>query len=311
MLRCEGCGVLHHPGCWVRNDGCVTQVDHKRTPIAQAYSTSRPAGAPAPHPGEGTRVIQPPATEPAPENESREPVPFAPRPRAVPPERQVPPPPGVEAPAVSEGVASAPLTPLPGRSRPQAEAQQPVAVPHAPRRYQPPNDQQPVRKPLPKVYGQHRLLAYWYMPVAALLAVGVAFGVIWVVGQFTGDDKSSQASVVLPGTATPTLSPAQASSTAAGTNTAATTPTVGRSPTPSGPAGKFKQGDQAVVTGAGDCLNVRVAPGRQNDAIVCLPDGAEVTVTGGPENAGDLRWWKVRTPQGEGWAAEDYLVRKP
>jgi len=253
--------------------------------------------------------MQPPPAEPG--DGPREPVPFAPRPRAVPPEPPVPPPPDVEARAVHEAGAGAPLTPLPGRSRPQAEPQQPVAVPHAPRRYQPPNDQQPVRKPLPKVYGQHRFLAYWYVPVAALLAVGVALGVIWLVGQFTGDDGSDQASVVLPGTATPTLSPALASSTAAVTSTTGTTRTPAGSPTAPGPAGKFKQGDLAVVTGAGDCLNVRVAAGRQNDAIVCLPDGAEVTVTGGPENAGDLRWWKVRTPQGEGWAAEDYLVRKP
>ncbi|MBK7726350.1 MAG: hypothetical protein IPI33_14310 [Dehalococcoidia bacterium] len=52
-------------------------------------------------------------------------------------------------------------------------------------------------------------------------------------------------------------------------------------------------------------------PGRENDAIVCVKDGTDLRVVGGPESAGELIWWKVQTELGEGWAAEDYLVKKP
>ncbi|MBN9494403.1 hypothetical protein J0H33_13825, partial [bacterium] len=24
VLRCEGCGIMHHPACWVTNGGCST-----------------------------------------------------------------------------------------------------------------------------------------------------------------------------------------------------------------------------------------------------------------------------------------------
>ena len=67
-----------------------------------------------------------------------------------------------------------------------------------------------------------------------------------------------------------------------------------------------------MVTGAApDCLNVRVAAGTGNDAIVCVQDGTELRITGGPTTASELTWWKVETELGEGWAAEDYLSRKP
>ena len=42
-----------------------------------------------------------------------------------------------------------------------------------------------------------------------------------------------------------------------------------------------------------------------------LVHGAEVIVRSGPEAAGELKWWKVSTPLGDGWAAEDYLQKKP
>jgi uncharacterized protein YraI len=48
-----------------------------------------------------------------------------------------------------------------------------------------------------------------------------------------------------------------------------------------------------------------------NYAIICLADGEQVTITGGPEATDSLQWWKVKTKSGEGWAAEDYLAKKP
>ena len=84
------------------------------------------------------------------------------------------------------------------------------------------------------------------------------------------------------------------------------------SPAASTGPGKFKAGDAVNVTGAApECLNVRVKAGTGNDAIVCVQDGTELKVTGGPETASELTWWKVQTELGEGWAAEDYLTKKP
>jgi hypothetical protein len=140
--------------------------------------------------------------------------------------------------------------------------------------------------------------------------VAVALGVIWIGDQFAGGggDTTPVASISTTGPGAtvaggqPTQSPA--TSVAAATGSPSGSPTVG------GPA-KFRAGDVAVVTGTGDCLNVRVAPGTTNDAIICLKDGSEVTVIRGPELNGNLRWWNVKTASGEGWAAEDYLVKKP
>jgi hypothetical protein len=166
------------------------------------------------------------------------------------------------------------------------------------------------RRQLPKIYDRHPLFGYWYVPVAVLVAIFVAFSVIWVVGKFTGDDDPQQAGNSTPApttgggaATTPQPTSASASNTPAGSNTAAV---------PSTGPGKFKGGDRVLVTGAApECLNVRVKAGRDNDAIVCVDEGTELRVTGGPETASELTWWKVQTELGEGWAAEDYLSLKP
>ncbi|HET7738977.1 MAG TPA: RING finger protein, partial [Tepidiformaceae bacterium] len=42
VLRCTGCDVLHHPGCWVTNGGCATANPHESAPVAQAYGMDAP-----------------------------------------------------------------------------------------------------------------------------------------------------------------------------------------------------------------------------------------------------------------------------
>ncbi len=293
MLRCEGCGVLHHPGCWVTNGGCATQAEHRVAPQAMAYTTgARPAGAPAPHPGEGTRAAPPPPPPPA--GETPQPIPFRPLGRQQPP-------------AAHDDAGVLGETPaVIHRRLPENAA---LNAP-PPRRYVPPTGEQVPRKPLPRIYERHRLIAYWYLPVAAALAIVVAFGVIWTADRLFGGGS---------GTAAPEPTPTPAGTTASGTGTpppaSTATPgaTVSTTPPPAnttGP-GKFSAGDILVVTGTGDCLNVRTEPGIENDAIICIADATEVKVTGGPRQAGGLTWWKVETRLGEGWAAEDYLVKKP
>jgi hypothetical protein len=161
---------------------------------------------------------------------------------------------------------------------------------------------------MPRIYDRHRWLGYWYVPAAVVLAIGVAFGIILAADRLTGDPAASPDPTPTPlDTATPTPTPVGAAFT---TPTPAGTPAL---PTPAltpGP-GRFSTGQRLVVTDTGGCLNVRTSPGIQNDAIVCLPDGSEVRVTGGPEQAGDFTWWKVQTTLGEGWAVEIYLAPAP
>lgn len=285
---------MHHPGCWVTNGGCATQAEHRAAPQAMAYSTgARPPGAQAPHPGEGTRAVPPPPIH----AEAPEPIPFRPlgRPQHLP----ATPPSGPDG---DDQVIGEP--PVIHRRLPENEI--PPAAP--PRRYVPPTGEQMPRKPLPQIYERHKIVAYWYVPVAVAVAVLVALGVIWGADRLFGGD---------PERATPEPTPiASIGGTGTGqTSTPATTASATTSPTASatmttGP-GKFSAGQTLVVTGTGDCLNVRTNPGVDNDAIICIADATEVKVTGGPEQAGGLTWWKVETRLGEGWAAEDYLVKKP
>ena len=291
---------MHHPGCWVTNGGCATETEHRISPAAMAYSAvERPAGAPAAHPGEGTRTASmAAATAGAPD-----PIPFRPAAQHR----------ATEAPAPGEdggddgpviGGATGPQ-PMIHRTLPST-----VGVPSsAPRRYQPPPGDHMPRRQMPKIYDRHPIFGYWYVPAAILVAIIVAFGVVWTVGQFTGDDDPQQT-----GNQTPAATTAGGAATTPQPTTGAATPTAGTGQTaiPSTGPGKFKGGDAVIVTGAApECLNVRVKAGRENDAIVCVQDGTELRVTGGPETASELTWWKVRTELGEGWAAEDYLSLKP
>jgi len=159
---------------------------------------------------------------------------------------------------------------------------------------------------MPQIYDRHRIFEYWYVPAAVLLALFVAVSVVWSVGKLTGGSDSNKADQV-----TPTAEPGGGLTTPVPSASAPASPAASQTPGPSTGPGKFKGGDAVVVTGTGDCLNVRVKAGRENDAIVCVKDGTELKITAGPETASELTWWKVRTELGEGWAAEDYLVKKP
>ncbi|MGI8927401.1 MAG: RING finger protein, partial [Tepidiformaceae bacterium] len=218
VLRCEGCEVLHHPGCWVKNGGCATPSEHRVAPIALAYqqnaapiaptssgapdlSDATDADDPAPALAAGVAVIGAGAT-------------------------------GRPPPAGGDVLASGRVIhrgePLPTH----------VDPPTPPRRYVPaPPGPASGARPMPRIYRRNRLLGYWYFPAAALLAVGIAFGVIWLFDRISESDEPGDAVVTTPGVEG---SPrAQTSPTAAATRAAgATTPAAG-----STPADKFRAGD--------------------------------------------------------------------
>ncbi|MEX0781819.1 MAG: RING finger protein [Dehalococcoidia bacterium] len=292
VLRCDGCGVMHHPACWVKNGGCATATEHKSVPVALAYTNGKPITGQAPHPGEGTRVAgpaRPPdavGVAPGPGGRSRQPVATVR---------------GPEEDEVVIGEDPPPVRVVPGPAPVHTEPRKP---PVASRGYKVDRN----GKPMPRVYGGHRLLRYWYIPAALLVAGAVALGVIWIAGLFGGDDDPDAAGSGNPDT---TSTPAGAESSTPGTTTAEAT----SSAPPTG--GKFQVNDQVAITGVGAgadgepaCLNIRIEPGLDQTIIDCLREGTQLTVLGGPQEAGGLTWWQVQLASGDGWAAEDYLVQR-
>ena len=157
----------------------------------------------------------------------------------------------------------------------------------------------PRRQPdhLPKVYrGPGRWLRYWYIPAAALLAAGIAFGIVTVVDLVVAEPDSE-------------VSPA--ASTTVFSETPMPTPQVTATSegTPSeGAAEGFRPGQSAVVAGTGDCLNVRSEPSINGAIVTCFPDGTALSIVEGPSAEGDRTWWRVEALGTSGWVAEEYMA---
>jgi hypothetical protein len=57
-------------------------------------------------------------------------------------------------------------------------------------------------------------------------------------------------------------------------------------------------------------LNIRTAPGTDNDVVANANTGERFTVVDGPQQASNLTWWHITDPddpERDGWAAADYL----
>jgi hypothetical protein len=140
-----------------------------------------------------------------------------------------------------------------------------------------------------------------------LVAVGVAVGIILLVEALFGGDDSSGA------TAAPTVqvsTPEPADTGVPATSPAGRGTAALASPTGTRVAGKFRPGETLVVSGTGDCLNVRATPGRAGAVVECLADGSELTAVDGPQSADGISWWRVKGATAEGWAAEEFLNRR-
>jgi hypothetical protein len=168
-----------------------------------------------------------------------------------------------------------------------------------------------MHKPMPQVYRDRGILRFWYVPVALAITIGVAAAVVWAGGRYLLDDTDG----------VPLADPAETETTAAaGTTTTPTgsTPVPGGGSTPDPDATESEPtpapgddgvavGSNVVVSGTGDCLNIRASASLEAAIITCLPDGTELRVAGGPVLADELRWLRVETPDGEGWAADQFL----
>jgi murein DD-endopeptidase MepM/ murein hydrolase activator NlpD len=60
-----------------------------------------------------------------------------------------------------------------------------------------------------------------------------------------------------------------------------------------------------VNPGSGECLNVRIAPGRSAQSTGCIGDGTVVRVVAGPFEGDGVTWWQL---EGGGWVAGEFLM---
>ena len=79
-------------------------------------------------------------------------------------------------------------------------------------------------------------------------------------------------------------------------------------PPPAAGGAKFEPGDAGVVTGTGNCLNLRAEPASPT-IVTCLSDGTVVTVLGGPAAANGLTWWNIQAGEFTGWSADEFLTK--
>lgn len=155
----------------------------------------------------------------------------------------------------------------------------------------------------------------------------------WVVDAFGGEtwlvpvtwtDQATPLSAPSPevtttATVTPTVAPPAATETAVVTPTATleptatattaitptATPVLTPTATPEGGIPSPTVGGRAQVTTQYQFVNLRDAAGLSAETIGQLQDGTLVTILEGPEEADNIRWWKVDDGQGNvGWVAE-------
>ncbi len=89
-------------------------------------------------------------------------------------------------------------------------------------------------------------------------------------------------------------------------------PTPAATATPPAPA-SIGVGARVQVTGtATDKLRMRQSPGTNSVTVKLVPDGTQLIVTSGPEEASGYTWWKVQDQAGaEGWVAGKFLALLP
>lgn len=76
-------------------------------------------------------------------------------------------------------------------------------------------------------------------------------------------------------------------------------------------ASDLRVGAQASVATGGDPLRVRSRPTTDGDRLGSLPNGAAVTIVGGPQSADGRTWWEVQTSSLTGWVVGDFLAAAP
>ncbi len=213
-----------------------------------------------------------------------------------------PPPDGALDEIVGAHVPASVTPPLPAAPRPRHDP--PYDSPRAIAAPGPSRTVDPMRAPMPRVYGHRRWLRYWYVPVAAALSAVTAYAVVLAVDAVVGDEP---ASTIEPAASTTVISQTPLPTPAASASNASSTPAAASGNATPGAGSLFEAGQKVTVTGTGECLNVRADASTDAPVIDCLPDGSVLTIVDGPREAAGRAWWHVNIGAANGWAAEEYL----
>lgn len=161
----------------------------------------------------------------------------------------------------------------------------------------------------------------WSVGVMLLLVFGIVGAIIMLMFTLGGQNAPGGQPRVVIITAEPSATPA------ATPNLEATSPAIDPLPEFQGPIPTFAlEGPTlppiilsptpveisigATVIVNVDGLNIRAAPGTDNDIVTFGNDGDRFTVVEGPQQASNLTWWHITDPDDparDGWAAADYL----
>jgi hypothetical protein len=175
----------------------------------------------------------------------------------------------------------------------------------------------PEKKPKPQA--KRRLVLPTWALVAALVALVIILcvGLILIVRAIRGGGGTQDVPTALPADVTAGVEPS-ATFPLVGAPTAVLTPTAtaelpgAATEAPAAQPTGIVIGSKVVVQGTRIGLNVRAEPSTGAKRVGGAKDGDVLVVIDGPQQAGGLTWWKVRTLDGkEGWAAGQYLVIQP
>ena len=73
---------------------------------------------------------------------------------------------------------------------------------------------------------------------------------------------------------------------------------------------EYQKQTRAIVSGTEACLNVRASPSTSSAIVGCLPEGAAVTISGGPTKGEDFDWYQIESAKPldkGGWVVGQYL----
>lgn len=164
------------------------------------------------------------------------------------------------------------------------------------------NSQKKDKRPIPWLW-----LLFGFV-LAGLLVVGVWFGLQSFLIQPPTEETAVAANPTIiqltaPPSPIPSLTPTRPTATPIPTFTPIPTPDVAVAPD------ELTVGFYAAVANTdGLGVTLRGGPSRQNIVILVVEEGAPVFVLDGPQESGDLLWWKLRLEDGtEGWAAGSFL----
>lgn len=154
-----------------------------------------------------------------------------------------------------------------------------------------------------------------------LIAAGVVVGLLLLFVLFRlyngsgsngveGDTTDTGAAASIPALGFESVSPAASADTGVGTAPQPVETVPSTDPAAQPPAAGT--GQFFVVTGTGtEGLFLRPEANTNQPPLGTLPEGTRVEFTGESQNDGTREWRKVKTDQGEGWVAADFLQPAP